>query len=167
MKARKASKKIKTIAERLICDVGRKLRATALNNYRSDLNLFKKVLAQKREDSNKIYSLHEPEVKCYIKGKEHNRFEFGSKASFLITQNTGVIVGALNFTETLHDSKTIPEALGQYNRLMNKESKSVFLDRGYRSPKKSGTQNFKRRNRKKTAQHINEKDISEEPPVSW
>ena len=54
MKARKASKKIKTIAERLICDVGRKLRATALNNYRSDLNLFTKVLAQKRGDSNKF-----------------------------------------------------------------------------------------------------------------
>ena len=54
VKARKASKKIKTIAERLICDVGRKLRATALNNYRSDLNLFTKVLAQKRGDSNKF-----------------------------------------------------------------------------------------------------------------
>ena len=137
-KARKASKKIKTIAGRMIRDVERKLRATALNNYSSDLNLFKKVLAQKREDSNKIYSLHEPEVKCYTKGKEHKRFEFGSKASFLITQNTGVIVGALNFTETLHDSKTIPEALEQYHRLMNKEPKSIFLDRGYRGPKKIG-----------------------------
>ena len=122
----------------MIRDVERKLRATALNNYSSDLNLFKKVLAQKREDSNKIYSLHEPEVKCYTKGKEHKRFEFGSKASFLITQNTGVIVGALNFTETLHDSKTIPEALEQYHRLMNKEPKSIFLDRGYRGPKKIG-----------------------------
>ncbi len=137
-KARKASKKIKTIAGRMIRDVERKLRATELNNYSSDLNLFKKVLAQKREDSNKIYSLHEPEVKCYTKGKEHKRFEFGSKASFLITQNTGVIVGALNFTETLHDSKTIPEALEQYHRLMNKEPKSIFLDRGYRGPKKIG-----------------------------
>ena len=137
-KARKASKKIKTIAGRMIRDVERKLRATELNNYSSDLNLFKRVLAQKREDSNKIYSLHEPEVKCYTKGKEHKRFEFGSKASFLITQNTGVIVGALNFTETLHDSKTIPEALEQYHRLMNKEPKSIFLDRGYRGPKKIG-----------------------------
>ncbi len=78
-----------------------------------------------------------------------------------------MIVGALNFTETLHGSKTIPKALEQYHRLMNKEPKNIFLDRGYRSPKKSGTQNFKRRNRKKTAQHINEKDINEEPPVSW
>lgn len=137
-KARKASRKIKTIAGRLIRDVERKLSADALMNYSFDLNLFKKVLLQKRGDSNKIYSLHEPEVKCYTKNKEHKRFEFGSKASFLITQNTGVIVGALNFTETLHDSKTVPQALEQYHRLMDKEPRNIFLDRGYRGPKKIG-----------------------------
>ena len=97
--------------------------------------LFKKVLAQKRRDTNKTYSLHEPEVKCYTKGKEHKKFEFGSKASFLLTQSTGVIVGALNFTEPLHDSKTLPAALEQYERLMDKEPKNIFLDRGYRGPK--------------------------------
>ena len=100
-----------------------------------DLSLFKKVLAQKRSDTAKTYSLHEPEVKCYTKGKEHKKFEFGSKASFLVTQSTGVIVSALNFTETLHDSKTLPEALKQYERLMDKEPKNIFLDRGYRGPK--------------------------------
>ena len=137
-KARKASKKIKTIAGRLVRDVERKLTANALSQYSFDLNLFKKVLLQKRGDSNKIYSLHEPEVKCYTKSKEHKRFEFGSKASFLITQNTGVIVGALNFTETLHDSKTVPLALEQYHRLLDKEPKNIFFDRGYRGPKKNG-----------------------------
>jgi transposase, IS5 family len=93
VKARKASKKIKTIAGRLIRDLERKLPADLLSKYVFDLNLFKKVLAQKKTDSNKIYSLHEPEVKCYTKGKEHKRFEFGSKVSLLITQSTGVIVG--------------------------------------------------------------------------
>ena len=136
VKARKASKKIKTIAGRLIRDLERKLPADLLSKYVFDLNLFKKVLAQKKTDSNKIYSLHEPEVKCYTKGKEHKRFEFGSKVSLLITQSTGVIVGALNFNETLHDSKTIPAALEQYERLMNKQPKNIFLDRGYRGPKR-------------------------------
>ena len=98
--------------------------------------MFEKVLAQKRGDSNKVYSLHEPEVKCYTKGKEHKRFEFGSKVSVLITQRTGVIVGALNFTDTLHDSKTLPLALDQYQRLNNKEAKNLWLDRGYKGPKK-------------------------------
>ena len=37
-------------------------------------------------------SLHEPQVKCFSKGKEHKKFEFGSKGSLLTTQTTGVIV---------------------------------------------------------------------------
>ena len=32
-------------------------------------------------------------------------------------------LGALNFTETLHDSKTVPQALEQYQRLIDKEPK--------------------------------------------
>jgi transposase, IS5 family len=136
VKARKAGKKIKTIAGRLTRELQRKLSPTALNKWGQDLNLFERVLAQKRGDSNKVYSLHEPEVKCYTKGKEHKRFEFGSKVSVLITQRTGVIVGALNFTDTLHDSKTLPFALDQYQRLNNKEAKNIWLDRGYRGPKK-------------------------------
>jgi IS5 family transposase len=134
-KARKAGKKIKTIAGRLVRELERKLAPDSLNRYATGLSLFKKVLAQKRSDSGKIYSLHEPDVKCYTKGKEHKKFEFGSKASFLVTQSTGVIVGALNFTETLHDSKTLPAALEQYERLTGKEAKNVFLDRGYQGPK--------------------------------
>jgi IS5 family transposase len=135
VKARRASKKVKPIAGRLVRELKRKLPATILNKYAMDLELFTNVLLQKRSDSNKIYSLHEPHVKCYTKGKEHKKFEFGSKVSILITQKTGVIVGALNFNETLHDSKTLPDALQQYERLTGKQAKEVFLDRGYRGPK--------------------------------
>jgi len=100
--------------------------------YQEDMALYKKVLFQKRGDSNKIYSLHELNVKCYAKGKEHKKFEFGSKASIAVSQQTGVIMGALNFTETLHDSKTISAVLEQYEHLNNKEAKTVFVDRGYK-----------------------------------
>ncbi len=44
-------------------------------------------------------------------------------------------MGAINFTQTLHDSNTIPEALEQYERLNGKEAKEVFLDRGYKGIK--------------------------------
>lgn len=142
LKARKASKKIKTIAGRLVRELERKLTPQGLNKHGIDLQLFLKVLSQKRSDSNKIYSLHEPQTKCYTKGKEHKKFEFGSKASLLITQSTGVIVGALNFTETLHDSKTLPQAIQQYERLTGKEAKNIFLDRGYKGPKKINNTNL-------------------------
>ncbi len=128
----KAGKKIKVIAGRLLRDLSRKLPLGRLGIYLADLKLYQRVLSQKRGDSNKIYSLHEPDVKCYSKGKEHKKFEFGSKVSILVDQGTGIIMGALNFTETLHDSKTLPEVLEQYGRLMGRAADEVFVDRGYK-----------------------------------
>lgn len=134
-KAKKANKKVKTIAGVLVRELSRKLPSDVLGKYSADLNLYDKVLAQKRSDNNKIYSLHEPDVKCYSKGKEHKRFEFGSKVSILVTQKTGVIVGALNFNSTMHDSKTLALALEQHSRLTGREAKNIFVDRGYQGPK--------------------------------
>ena len=134
-KAKKASKKIKTIAGVLVRELNRKLPVQSLSKYSNDLNLYAKVLLQKRSDSNKIHSLHEPNVKCYTKGKAHKRFEFGSKVSIVVTQKTGVIVGALNFNSTEHDSKTLEKALTQYTNLTGKIAKTAFVDRGYRGPK--------------------------------
>lgn len=130
--ARKAARSIKTIAGRLVRELARKLPLDALGIHLPALKLYQRVLAQKRGDSDKIYSLHEPDVKCYTKGKEHKKFEFGSKASFLICQETGIIMGALNFTESIHDSKTLPEVLEQYERLTGQEAAEVYVDRGYR-----------------------------------
>ncbi len=135
LQAKKASKKVKTIAGVLVRELNRKLPAQVLSKYSSDLDLFEKVLKQKRSDSNKTYSLHEPNVKCYTKGKEHKRFEFGSKVSIAVTQKTGVIVGARNFNSTEHDSKTLEQALNQYTDLTDRKAKAVFVDRGYRGPK--------------------------------
>lgn len=134
--ARKARKKIKTIAGRLVRELLRNLNEQQLLQHQAQLSIYQKVLLQKRSDRNKIYSLHEPEVKCFTKGKEHKKFEFGSKAALLITQTTGVIVGALNFSENLHDSKTLPAVIEQYERLQEKKPKAIFADRGYRGPKK-------------------------------
>lgn len=133
--ARKANKKIQIIAGRLVREIARKLPLASLGKHLPALKLYQRVLSQKRGDSDKIYSLHEPNVKCYAKGKEHKKFEFGSKASILIDQHTGIIMGAINFTQTLHDSKTLPEVLEQYERLTGKQPKEVFADRGYKGIK--------------------------------
>ena len=154
-RARKANKKIQIIAGRLVRDIARKLPLAKLDTYLYSLKLYQRVLSQKRGDNNKIYSLHEPDVKCYSKGKEHKKFEFGSKASILIDQGTGIIMGALNFTQTLHDSKTLPDVLEQYERLNGKEAKEVFVDRGYKGIKqyKSSTIHVPKPNKNITKAH--------------
>ena len=56
--------------------------------------LYRRVLAQKPQDTNKIYSLHEPHIYCVAKGKEDKKYEFGTKASVAMTKTHGVIVAA-------------------------------------------------------------------------
>jgi IS5 family transposase len=131
-KARKADKKVKTIAGRLVRELQRKLPA---ENYSDELGLFQRVLQQKRQDSNKVYSLHEPEVVCISKGKEHKKYEFGSKVSIIVTQSSGVIIGALNIPGNDYDGHTLDAALEQQQRLTGHTLKEAFVDRGYRGRK--------------------------------
>ncbi len=131
-RARKADRKVKTIAGRLVRELERKLPPSL---HQGILTLFKKVLAQKKTDSNKIYSLHEPHVQCISKGKEHKKYEFGSKVSIITTKNTGVIIGAINIEKNVHDSKTLEPAIEQQQRLTGITLKNNFVDRGFRGVK--------------------------------
>jgi len=57
--ARKARRKIKTIAGRLERELHRKPSLSAFEKHIVQLDIHPKVLLQKRSDTNKIYSLHE------------------------------------------------------------------------------------------------------------
>ncbi len=67
---------------------------------------------------------------CISKGKEHQMYEFGNKVSIVVTQNTGVIVGAKSFRNEF-DGHTLAESLEQ--KIANKSSKKkkATVDRGY------------------------------------
>jgi len=93
--ANAAARKIKTIAGRMVRDLERKMTETQRQNYEHELQLFHRVLTQQRKDTNKVYSLHEPDVRCITKGKEAKKYEFGNKASLVKTMKSGIIVGAL------------------------------------------------------------------------
>lgn len=84
-----------------------------------------------------IYSLHEPEVQCISKGKEHKKYEFGNKVSLVYTQNTGVIVGALGLRNE-YDGHTLEQALQQTSRLTGHPPKTATVDRGYKGKSKVG-----------------------------
>jgi Transposase DDE domain./Transposase domain (DUF772). len=127
--ARKADRKVKTIAGRLVRELGRKLPS---GEHTNTLTLFNKVLSQKREDKNKVYSLHEPHVHCISKGKAHKKYEFGSKVSITTTAKSGVIIGALNLPKNDYDGHTLDAALEQQQRLSGRTLKELFVDRGYR-----------------------------------
>lgn len=133
-KAIKADKKIKTIAGRLLRELERNIGEE--NPYKDLFELYHKVLSQTKKSKNKIYSLHEPDVECISKGKEHKKYEFGNKVS-IIRSWGGVILGAKSFRKE-YDGHTIDESLNQVFELTGIHLKELAGDRGYRGQKQSG-----------------------------
>ena len=141
-KAKKARKRLKTIAGRLIRELERELETTVLENkYGLELEIYKKVLAQTRKDKNKIYSLHEQETACIAKGKAHKQYEFGSKVTIVRGSKTGVIIGVHTVTANPHDSKLLEPTLQQCKRVLEniggQMPKVAITDRGYRGVKQT------------------------------
>jgi transposase, IS5 family len=138
--ARKAEKRLLTVAGRILRDLERKLDAAGqLGEHTREMELFKRVLAQKRKDKNKVYSLHEPTVSCIAKGKDHKPYEFGCKVSIATTKTKGIVVGALAFRGNPYDGDTLDPTLKQVQNLAGKRPGHSINDRGYRGRKQLGT----------------------------
>lgn len=155
----KAMRKIKTIAGRLVREILRKLSPEQIAKH-AVLARMQQILNQKRTDKNKLYSLHEPDVACIAKGKEHKKYEFGSKVSITITKTNSIIVGAMNFLGNPYDGNTLEPALEQVSRLRGEPPKKVLLDEGFRGRERIGAielirahRNKNEKSNKKIAQH--------------
>ena len=132
-KAFASARKIKTIAGRLVRELERKL--PEQTGWQGELDLFRKVLSQTRQSKQKIYSLHEPEVSCIAKGKDHKKYEFGSKVSFAITKTTNVIVSVVTFKGNPYDGDTLKDTLDFHKQITGVRAKEATVDRGYRGRK--------------------------------
>jgi IS5 family transposase len=134
-KALAASRRIKVIANKIYRDLYRKLNSEQRAQYKKLFGVFDKILIQEKNGTNKIYSIHQPYVKCIAKGKEAKKYEFGNKSSIVKTRKSGIIVGALAFTENIYDGDTLSPQLKQTKRLIEKLPKVGIVDRGYRGRK--------------------------------
>ena len=50
------------------------------------------------------------------KGKDHKKYEYGTKASIVATKDSGVIIGVVAHNKNEHDSKTLEAALTSANK---------------------------------------------------
>ena len=134
-KAKASIKRLRTIVGILIRDISRILPLEQLVNYQEKFNLFDKVRNQQMKDSNKVLSLHETHVYAVTKGKDHKKYEYGTKASIVATKDSGVIVGVASHSKNEHDSKTLEAALISANTTRTTPIKEAICDRGYRGVK--------------------------------
>ena len=80
----------------------------------------------------KLYSWHAPEVECIAKGKAHKKYEFGCKASFVATNKSNFIIGAMALHGRPYDGHTLKRALAQVAALTGVNPDEAHVDLGYR-----------------------------------
>ena len=103
-KAKKALKRLRTIAGILMWRSVRNLPDSVLEQEADRFALYQRVIDQRRTDKNKVYSLHESDVYCVGKGKDHKQYE--------------------------HDSKILKVALDWAKQYRDKPIKMAVVDRG-------------------------------------
>ena len=85
---RAAIKKLQIRVGRVVRDIERQLvgQSEHIKAAFSDaLAMATRLLNQKHQFKNKLYSIHVPETECISKGKAHKRYEFGVEVSFAAT----------------------------------------------------------------------------------
>ena len=134
----RTQKKLHRIAIKIYSDLVTQLNPMPTKDF-EQFNVLYRVLTQQREDTNKVYSIHEPEVLCIAKGKEHKPYEFGNKGSFAYTRKIGIIVGAMAIEGNAFDGHTLKPQLEQVKELTNGKTKKAIVDRGYKGQDRIGS----------------------------
>lgn len=128
---RKSIKILKTYLGRVVRDIERKTNIVT-PELKDALTQAKRLLKQQRNDSHKLYSLHEPHVACISKGKAHKKYEFGNKVSVCVTNKENFIIGTQGLEGNPYDGHTLKGALDQVTKLTGIRPDRCYVDRGYR-----------------------------------
>jgi len=109
------------------------------DKLRELLQLAERLMAQEKTSKNKIYSIHEPEVKCISKGKAHKRYEFGCKVSVVTTNKSNWVVGIQALDGNPFDGHTLQTSVTQMERITGQSPEDVVIDQGYKGHDYSGS----------------------------
>jgi IS5 family transposase len=133
-RASRESKRLHTYLGRVRRDIERNSseRPDLLAILRPVLGTIDRLLQQQRQDSKKIYSLHETDVDCISKGKAHKKYEFGCKTSIVVTHKEGLALSVQALHGNPYDGHTLAEALKEAEEISQTKIKRVFVDKGYR-----------------------------------
>ncbi len=128
--------KISKIANSLVVIIDQNLTDEQKETDSDKLNFLYNLLEKQNKEKKNLCSIHEPNVACIAKGKEGKKFEFGSKASIVMTKTTSIIIGVKDFQGNPFDGKTLKPSLDMAAETVGKMPKNVYTDRGYRGAQK-------------------------------
>jgi len=130
-RARRETRKLKTWLGCVYRDIYRKV-PNPEGELSHSLDIATRILIQKKDSKNKIYSVHAPETECISKGKAHKRYEFGVKVGMATTSKDNWIVGIQAFPGNPYDGHTLNDTIKQVERLIQWKVKDAYVDLGYR-----------------------------------
>jgi len=130
-RARKMTKKLKTYLGRVYRELIRKAEEKD-EELIEKLALAERLLDQRKDSKNKLYSIHAPEVECISKGKAHKRYEFGNKVSMATTSKSNWVVAIGSHHGNPYDGHTLKATIEKAEEMTNWKAKNVTVDLGYR-----------------------------------
>ncbi|TWU35391.1 hypothetical protein S225a_07490 [Candidatus Brocadiaceae bacterium S225] len=139
-RARKELRRLRTYLGRVVRDIERKVAGSEelSDVFLEPLSLAQRILKQRRQDKNKVYSIHVPEVECISKGKAHKKYEFGCKVSVAATSKECFILGMKAYHGNPYDGHTLEESITQTERISGYKANDIYVDRGYRGHNYTG-----------------------------
>ena len=132
--AKKSKKRLKTIANKQLRELDRKMTESQKQAYKDELAIYIRAVNQQKNDKDKIYSLHKPFTKCIAKGKPHKPYEFGNKVGIITGGRKGrkIILAITTFLENIYDGHTLEPLLNQMESNKIRLPKELVYDRGGR-----------------------------------
>ena len=137
-RAKKETRKLKTMLGRTIRDIQRKC-PNPEGRLAKVLTSACAIFNQKRNDTNKIYSVHAPEVECISKGKVHKKYEFGCKVAMVSSSKDNWILAIDAVHGNPFDGHTLKDSLNQVKQITGWQPLHAYCDRGYRGAAKEIT----------------------------
>jgi IS5 family transposase len=130
-KSSKAKRRLKTIANIQLRELKRKMNQEQWNRHEKDFDIFNRAVNQKKNDKDKIYSIHKPFTRCIAKGKAHKQYEFGNKVGLITSGKKGkkIILTIKAFLGNPFDGHTIEPLLNQMEANNLKLPKELAYDR--------------------------------------
>ena len=133
-RARREIKRLRTFLGRVLRDLLRKMGNDKELQKRAApvISTMGNILLQERGDSGKIYSVHEPHVECIARGKAHKKYEFGCKASVVLTHKEGLALSVQALHGNPFDGHTLAGALLHAEKISGERIDKAFVDKGYK-----------------------------------
>lgn len=130
-------KALKNYLGRTVREVERKItqvtQASAVQKKFAELlAMANRLLLQKKDSKDKLYSLHAPEAYCIAKGKVGKPYEFGCKVSLVLTHKQGLALSSQALHENQYDGHSLNRSLQKAEAIAKAEIDQAFVDKGYK-----------------------------------